>query len=347
MQSTLSVAILGASGYTGAELIRLLALHPKVEIVALSGDSQAGKPMAEVYPHLRHVSLPALQTLDAIDFSTVDLAFCCLPHATSQAVIAAIPPSVRVIDLSADFRLSDVEVYAQWYGHAHQAPALQAQAVYGLTEHVRPQLAKARLVANPGCYPTASSLPLMPLLAARLIHSHHIIIDAKSGVSGAGRSAKLANLFTEVNEGILAYGVASHRHTPEIEQTLSRAAGEPVQVSFTPHLVPMNRGILATIYAQLSQGATPEAARQVLEKAYAGEAFVQVLPQGAAPSTHAVRGTNTCQIALFADRVPGRIILVSAIDNLVKGASGQAIQNMNAMYGWPESTALALSAVFP
>lgn len=346
MVQTINVAILGASGYTGAELLRLLAGHPHVVIKALTGDSQAGKPMAEVYPHLRYKNLPSLIRQEELDYAGIDLAFCCLPHGATQAVILNIPAYVRVVDLSADFRLSDPESYAKWYGHAHQALDLQRIAVYGLTEHAREDVAGARLVANPGCYPTSASLPLVPLLKAGLIETTGIIIDAKSGVTGAGRSARQANLFTEVNEGIHAYGIASHRHTPEIEQTLSCAAGSNVQVTFTPHLMPMNRGILSTIYVQL-KGSDANALHAALTTAYAGEAFVKVLPMGAAPSTHMVRGTNDCFIGVFADRIAGRAILVSAIDNLVKGASGQAIQNMNRMFGWPESTGLALTAVFP
>ncbi|NBO18954.1 MAG: N-acetyl-gamma-glutamyl-phosphate reductase [Proteobacteria bacterium] len=346
MVQTINVAILGASGYTGAELLRLLAGHPHVAIKALTGDSQAGKPMAEVYPHLRFKNLPNLIRQEELDYAGIDVAFCCLPHGASQAVISAIPAYVRVIDLSADFRLSDPAQYAQWYGHEHQAVDLQNIAVYGLTEHARDDVAKARLVANPGCYPTSASLPLVPLLKAGLIETTGIIIDAKSGVTGAGRSAKQANLFTEVNEGIMAYGIANHRHTPEIEQTLSRAAGNKVQVTFTPHLMPMNRGILSTIYVQL-KGSDAEALHAALTAAYSGEAFVKVLPLGAAPATHMVRGTNDCFIGVFPDRIKGRAILVSAIDNLVKGASGQAIQNMNRMFSWPESTGLALTAVFP
>lgn len=343
---TINVAILGASGYTGAELLRLLHTHPHVAIKALTGDSQAGKPMSEVYPHLRYKNLPPLVKQEEVDFTGIDLAFCCLPHAATQAVVNTIPTHVRIVDLSADFRLENPETYAQWYGHAHQAVALQKEAVYGLTEHARDAVAKARLVANPGCYPTSASLPLVPLLKAGLIEKTGIIIDAKSGVSGAGRAAKQGSLFTEVNEGISAYGIAAHRHTPEIEQTLSRAAGSAVNVTFTPHLMPMNRGILSTIYVQL-KGADAKALHAALTNAYEGETFVKVLPKGASPATHMVRGTNDCFIGVFADRIEGRAILVSAIDNLVKGASGQAIQNMNRMFGWPEDTGLALTAVFP
>jgi N-acetyl-gamma-glutamyl-phosphate reductase len=344
---TVNIAILGASGYTGAELIRLLHTHPGVSIAALTGDSQAGKPIGEVYAHLAHLELPDLVTIEQVDWPAIGAVFCCLPHGTTQAVIAQLPAHLKIIDLSADFRLHDLDTYAQWYGHAHQAAALQKEAVYGLTEHARAQVAKARLVANPGCYPTSAQLPLIPLLKAGQIEADAIVIDAKSGVTGAGRGAKQTNLFAEIDGGISAYGIGAHRHTPEIEQGLSQAAGRPVQVRFTPHLVPMARGILSTIYVTLAGGAQAGDLRATLQQAYGRERFVQVLPQGKAPSTHQVRGTNDCAIGVFADRVAGRAILVSAIDNLVKGAAGQAVQNFNVMTGWPEATGLELVAVVP
>jgi len=338
-----AVAIIGASGYTGAELIRILLNHPHVSIKALTGDSQAGKDIGEVYPHLRFKGLPKLVTLGQVDFSSIDLAFCCLPHGTTQTVIAGLPAHLKIIDLSADFRLTDPVQYAQWYGHEHQAVGLQKEAVYGLTEIAREAIKKARLVANPGCYPTSVTLPLIPLLKAGAILPEGIIIDAKSGVTGAGRSARQANLFTEIDGGISAYGIASHRHLPEIEQAL----GQGIMVTFTPHLVPMNRGILSTIYVKLAGKHTADDLRTILHKAYSSEPFVHILPLGIPPSTHQVRGSNDCLISVFADRVPGQAIIVSAIDNLVKGASGQAVQNMNVMFGWPEITGLQLTAIFP
>lgn len=347
MASKLNIAIIGASGYTGAELIRILLSHPHANIVLLTGDSQAGKDIGEVYPHLRFKNLPKLISLEQADFSSVDLVFCCLPHGTTQKVIAGLPKQVRIIDLSADFRLYDIEAYAKWYGHPHQAVELQKTAVYGLTEHARAKVKGARLVANPGCYPTTSSLPLIPLLKTGLISTESIIIDAKSGVTGAGRSVSQANLFCEVNEGMRAYGVAAHRHAPEIEQNLSGAAGSEVLVTFTPHLIPMNRGILSTIYVRINNGKTAADLRKNLEEAYAEENFVHLLPEGVMPSTSQVRGTNDCVMNIFADRVAGRAILVSATDNLVKGASGQAVQNMNVMFGYPEKTGLELTAIFP
>ena len=341
------IAILGASGYTGAELLRLLPNHDGVEIVALTADRHAGKKVGAVFPHLAGRVLPDLVAIDAVDFSAVELVFCCLPHGTTQEVIAALPDHLRIVDLSADFRLADVETYAAWYGHAHRAPALQRAAIYGITELVRPALGNARLVANPGCYPTAAQLPLVPLVRAGLIDADDIIVDAKSGVTGAGRELKQTSLFAEVAEGIAAYGVAHHRHAPEIDQGLSEAAGRPITVNFTPHLVPMNRGILATIYVRLTKGTDVAALRQALETAYRDEPFVRVVPEGVVPATHHVRGSNLCLIGLAADRVGGRVILVSAIDNLVKGASGQAVQTMNAMLGLAETTALEQHPMFP
>jgi N-acetyl-gamma-glutamyl-phosphate reductase len=343
----LRVGILGASGYTGAELVRLLARHPQIEIRLLTADRQAGKPFAEVFPHLGHLPLPKLVKIDEADWSGIDLVFCGLPHGTTQEVIAKLPRHLKVVDLSADFRLADVETYAEWYGHAHHAPELQREAVYGLTELKRKEIVPARLVANPGCYPTSAQLPLVPLLEAGQIVADDIVIDAKSGVSGAGRDAKQGSLYSEVTEGIHAYGVASHRHAPEIEQGLSEAAGRPILVNFTPHLMPMSRGILSSIYVRLANGAGVEDLRRTLEQRYEGEAFVRVLPTGQAPATRHVRGSNHCLIGLFADRVPGRAILMSVIDNLVKGASGQAIQNMNLMAGFPETAALEQEALFP
>jgi N-acetyl-gamma-glutamyl-phosphate reductase len=262
-------------------------------------------------------------------------------------VVKSIPSHIKVIDISADFRLTDIDSYAHWYGHPHQAVELQAEAVYGLTEHKRESIRKARLIANPGCYPTSAQLPLVPLLRAGLIDPDEIIIDAKSGVSGAGREAKQDSLYGEVSEGIHAYGIAKHRHAPEIEQELSSVVGRELKIVFTPHLMPMNRGILSTIYVRLTPGCSAADMRHTLENTYVDEPFVRVTPEGTAPSTRHVRGSNMALIGVFADRVPGRAILVSVIDNLVKGASGQAIQNMNVMLQIPETTGLSQIAMFP
>lgn len=341
------VAILGASGYTGADLIRLLALHPHVIITALSAERNAGQPLAAVFPHLAGLKLPMLCKIDEIDFEDIDLVFCCLPHGTTQAVIAKLPQHLRIIDLSADFRLADPALYAEWYGHPHVATELQKTAVYGLAEVNRASIRTARLVANPGCYPTAAQLPLVPLLKRRLIDPDDIIIDAKSGVTGAGRDAKQANLYAEVTEGIHAYGVASHRHAPEIEQGLSLAAQKPVVVNFTPHLMPMSRGILASIYVKVTADSSPEKIHAMLAVSYVNEPFIRILPFGEVPATRHVRGSNYVLIGVTKDRIANRAMIFCAEDNLVKGASGQAVQNMNIMYGWPETTALEQLPLFP
>ncbi|MFQ5533248.1 MAG: N-acetyl-gamma-glutamyl-phosphate reductase [Sphingomonadales bacterium] len=366
------IAILGASGYAGGELVRLLSHHPAADIVLLTAERQAGKPLGAVFPGLGSDDLPQLMALDEVEWAglDVDVVFCALPHATTQTIvrglfhasghsfvdemivettedlIASIARPVKVIDLSADFRLGDPAVYKQWYGEDHRAPELQNIAVYGLSEINREAIAEASLVANPGCYPTTALLPLIPLLAADLVAPQNIVIDAKSGVSGAGRAAREANLFAEVSEGIRAYGLQGHRHTPEIEQELTAAAGAEVAVSFTPHLVPMNRGILETIYVQLTEGATMAQLRDALDDSYRDEPFVQLLPEGVVPDTRQVRGANRCLINVFAGRRDGTAVIVSVIDNLVKGAAGQAIQNMNLILGLPETTGLDHQPLF-
>jgi N-acetyl-gamma-glutamyl-phosphate reductase len=347
MPERVRVGILGASGYTGADLVRLIARHPHAEIAVLTADRHAGKPVEAVFPHLGGLGLPGLVRVEDAGWDGVDMVLCGLPHGTTQEIVAGLPPGLRVVDLSADFRLSDTAVYAEWYGHQHRAPALQETAVYGLTEHNRAAIARARLVANPGCYPTGTLLALLPLVEGGLVDGDAIVVDAKSGVSGAGRSLREDMLFCEVSEAIHAYGIGRHRHMPEMEQELSRAAGRPIAISFTPHLIPMNRGELMTIYVRLAGGATVASLRAALAAAYAGEPFVRVLPEGAAPATRHVRGSNLCLLGVFADRRPGCAIVLSAIDNLVKGASGQAVQNMNLMLGLPETAGLEQVALFP
>lgn len=348
--SKLRIGILGASGYTGAELLRLLACHPATEIAFLTADRHAGEPMAKVFPQLAPMKLPDLIRIEDADWSGADVVFCALPHGTTQDVIANLfeaAPDKKVIDLSADFRLYDLAVYAEYYGHVHKQPELQKEAVYGLTEHYRDAVRTARLCANPGCYTTTAELPLMPLVEGGLIETGDIVIDAKSGVSGAGRSERLGNLHTEVSEGVHAYGVGWHRHTPEIEQELTRAAGSAVMVNFTPHLMPMNRGILASCYVRMTDGAGADDLRAHLAKRYADEPFVHVVPEGVSPATRDVRGSNHCMIGVFADRLPGRAIVLSVTDNLVKGASGQAVQNMNVMCDLPETMGLEQVGMFP
>jgi N-acetyl-gamma-glutamyl-phosphate reductase len=346
-QSKTRVAILGASGYTGAELVRLLARHPYAEIVALTGDRKAGESMADVFGQFAMLNLPRLSTIKEVDWTKVDAAFCALPHATTQAVVRELPAHVRVIDISADFRLENPETYRAWYAHEHQALELQKEAVYGLTEYYRDRIRRARIVACPGCYPTAALLPLLPLLEQKLIDPDEIIIDAKSGVSGAGRGEKQANLHTEVSEGIHAYGVGKHRHMPEIEQELAKASGQPMSITFTPHLMPMNRGMLDTIYVRAKNGATAERMHGALVQRYGGESFVHVMPFGQTPQTRHVRGSNHCFIGVVGEARAGRATLISAIDNLTKGASGQGVQNFNLMFGYPETTGVDMLPLFP
>ncbi|MHA1566057.1 MAG: N-acetyl-gamma-glutamyl-phosphate reductase [Alphaproteobacteria bacterium] len=348
--SKVKIGILGASGYTGAELVRLLARHPAAELTALTADRQAGQPLGAVFPHLGHLKLPDLVRIEEADLGETDIVFCGLPHGTTQKVVSGLleaRPDQKVVDLSADFRLRSLDSFAEWYGHEHWAPTLQQEAVYGLTEVYRDAIGKARLVANPGCYTTTTELALLPLVRAGVISIEDIVIDAKSGVSGAGRAERQANLHTEVSEGVHAYSVGRHRHAAEIEQELSSAAGQPVTVSFTPHLIPMNRGILATCYVRLANGAGVEDLRSCLKGCYDDEPFVHVAAEGVSPSTRHVRGSNHCIVAVFPDRLPGRAIVLSVTDNLVKGASGQAIQNMNVMLGLPETTGLEQEALFP
>jgi N-acetyl-gamma-glutamyl-phosphate reductase len=345
------IGVLGASGYTGAELLRLLLRHPQAEIALLTADRRAGKPMAEVFPQFAPYALPVLSAIEAADWpaTALDLAFCALPHGTTQKVIAdllARAPHTKVVDLSADFRIADPAAYAKWYGHAHAAPELQKEAVYGLTEIYRDKIRTARLVANPGCYTTCAELALMPLLKAKAIDPDEIVIDAKSGMTGAGRAAKEEMLFSEVSEGFHAYGVGHHRHMAELDQEFSRAAGRDVVVTFTPHLVPMNRGILSTIYVR-GPKASPQDLQALLAKVYAAEPFVHVLPFGTVPQTRHVRGSNMTFIGVAADRIGGRAIICSALDNLTKGASGQAVQNMNVMLGFAETTGIDQVALFP
>ncbi|XP_047967586.1 probable N-acetyl-gamma-glutamyl-phosphate reductase, chloroplastic [Salvia hispanica] len=341
------IGVLGASGYTGSEIIRLLANHPNYQITLMTADRKAGQSIGSVFPHLVKQDLPDMVAVKDADFSNVDAVFCCLPHGTTQEIIKSLPSSLKIVDLSADFRLRDANEYEEWYGQPHKALELQKEAVYGLTEISRPEIESARLVANPGCYPTSIQLPLVPLIKANLIRVENIIIDAKSGVSGAGRGAKEANLYTEIAEGMHSYGVTRHRHVPEIEQGLSEAAKSKVTVSFTPHLMPMSRGMQSTIYVEMASGASIEDLRQHLRHVYENEEFVVLLEDGQVPHTRHVRGSNYCLMNVFADRIPGRAIIISVIDNLVKGASGQALQNLNLMMGIAEDTGLLSPPLFP
>jgi len=338
------IAILGASGYTGAELARLIVTHPEMEIVALTGDRKAGSPMAAVFPFLTPYGLPDLCRIEDVDFAGVDLAFCALPHATSQSVIKGLPRDLKVVDLSADFRLRDGAAYAKWYGKDHDALELQAEAVYGLTEFYRDDIRTARLVAGTGCNAAAGQYALRPLIAAGIIDLDEIIITMVVGVSGAGRSLKENLLHAELSEGANAYGVGgTHRHLAEFDQEFSKLAGRAVQVQFTPHLVPMNRGVLSTVHVK----GCGQAIYDALSAVYADEPFIHMLPIGKSPSTHDVRGSNHVYVGVASDRQAGRAQVFVALDNLTKGSSGQALQNANLMLGIDETTGLRLAPLFP
>ncbi|MDA7430174.1 N-acetyl-gamma-glutamyl-phosphate reductase [Primorskyibacter aestuariivivens] len=338
------IAILGASGYTGAELVRLIATHPEMQIVALAAERKAGMEMADVFPHLRHLDLPKLVTIGEIDFANVDLCFCALPHKTSQEVIRDLPKDLKIVDLSADFRLRDPAEYEKWYGNAHAAVEMQGEAVYGLTEFYRDEIASARLVAGTGCNAATGQFALRPLIAAGVIGLDDIILDLKCAVSGAGRSLKENLLHAELSEGYNAYAVGgTHRHLGEFDQEFSKIAGRQVRVQFTPHLIPANRGILATVYVS---GDAAEI-HKTFATAYADEPFIELLPMGQTPSTHNVRGSNFVHVGVTGDRIDGRAIVIVALDNLTKGSSGQALQNANLMLGIEETAGLMLAPLFP
>ncbi len=346
----IKAGILGASGYTGAEAMRLLLRHPGVDLTLLTADRKAGQSVEEVYPHLGGYGLPDMISVADADWSSVDVVFCGLPHGTTQEIIATLPESVKVVDLSADFRLRDPKTYEEWYGHEHRAMGLQKGAAYGLTEFNRDEVKSARLVACPGCYPTAALLAMVPLVTAGLIDAEDVVIDAKSGLTGAGRGLKQNTLFSEAGEGLSPYSVAKHRHAPEIEQEIARAAGveaEAIRVNFVPHLVPMSRGELVTCHVRLAKGKTAADLKAHYQVVFENEPFVRVLSNNAMPQTQMVRGSNLCVINAFEDRIPGRATVIASIDNLVKGSSGQAVQNMNLMFGFEETLGLEQAPLFP
>jgi N-acetyl-gamma-glutamyl-phosphate reductase len=350
MPAPVRAALLGASGYTGADLLRIGVNHPGLQFVALTAETSAGKPLASVFPHLAGARLPDLVTNDHVDWRSIDVVFCGLPHGKSQAIIKqilAIAPRVRVIDMSADYRLRDLATYQRWYTAAHVAPELQKLAAYGLTEHNRDAIRTAPIIACPGCYPTAVLLALLPLVRIGAILTDDLIIDAKSGVTGSGRGLKQSSLFAEIGESLTPYSIGGHRHAPEIEQELSKVAGRPVTVNFTPHLVPMSRGELITAHVRLGNAENAREVRDLLMSAYAGEPFIRFAGPGEAPATGHVRGSNFALLGAYDDRIPHRAIIVAAIDNLVKGSAGQAIQNFNVAFGWPETTALEALPLFP
>ncbi|MEL7149427.1 MAG: N-acetyl-gamma-glutamyl-phosphate reductase [Pseudomonadota bacterium] len=339
-----NIAILGASGYTGAELVRIIATHPSFQIKALTGDRKAGQPMASVYPHLRHLDLPDLISIDQLDYNGLDLVFCALPHATSQAVIPSIPASVKVVDLSADFRLRDPEAYAKWYGKAHDAVEMQAEAVYGLTEFYRDEIKGARFVAGTGCNAATGLYALLPLVKAGVVDLDDIVLDLKAATSGAGRSAKEHLLMSELVENVKSYSMGgTHRHLGEFDQELSKAAGRDIRVQLSPHLMPGARGIVMSCYLK----GDPVAVHETLSAAYISERFIQVLPLGEVPQMKDTRASNFCHIGVVGDRVAGRATVIATLDNLTKGSSGQAVQNANLMLGEVEHAGLMMAPVYP
>jgi N-acetyl-gamma-glutamyl-phosphate reductase len=336
--SKVKVGIVGGTGYTGVELLRLLAQHPRVELGVITSRAEAGLGVCDMFPSLRgRVDFPFTDPATA-DLKACDVVFFATPNGVAmQQARELLEAGVRVIDLAADFRIKDVTVWEKWYGMAHVCPELVAEAVYGLPEVNRDKIRSARLIANPGCYPTAVQLGFLPLLDAGAVDVQHLIADAKSGVSGAGRKAETHILHAEAADSFKAYGVPGHRHLPEISQGLTGMCGKPVGLTFVPHLTPMIRGIHATLYAQLNADVDLQ---NLFETRYAGEPFVDVLPKGAHPETRSVRGANTCRIAVHRPQGGEVVVVLSVIDNLVKGAAGQAVQNMNLMFGCPETAGL-------
>ncbi len=341
----IKVGVVGGTGYTGVELLRLLAQHPNVEIRAITSRGEAGLPVADMFPSLRRRVDLCFVDPQAADLAACDVVFFATPNGIAmQQAKALVDAGVKVIDLAADFRITDIAEWEKWYGMKHACPELVAEAVYGLPEVNREAVANARVVANPGCYPTAVQLGFLPLVEAGVVELGSLIADAKSGVSGAGRKAETHILFSESSDNFQAYGVSGHRHLPEIRQGLSRFAGAPVGLTFVPHLTPMIRGIHATLYARLNKEVDLQA---LFEERFAGEAFVDVMPKGAHPSTRSVRSANMCRIAVHRPQGGDVVVVLSVIDNLVKGAAGQAVQNMNILFGLPEVTGLGHVPVMP
>lgn len=345
----IKVGIIGSTGYAGQELVRILLQHKEVSIVWYGSRSYIDKKYYEVFANMFQLVDDKCMDDNMEELAeAVDVIFTATPQGLCSTLVnEEILSKVKIIDLSADYRIKDVQTYEEWYGITHQSPSFIKEAVYGLCEVNREQVKTARLVANPGCYPTCSTLSIYPLVKEGLIDPNTIIIDAKSGTSGAGRGAKVANLYCEVNESIKAYAVASHRHIPEIEEQLSYAAEEPVRINFTPHLVPMNRGILVTAYANLKKDVTYDEVKAVYDKYYQDEYFVRVLDKDVPPETRWVEGSNFVDVNFKIDARTNRIIMMGAIDNLVKGAAGQAVQNMNLMFGFEEQMGLQLVPMFP
>ena len=342
----IKIGIVGGTGYTGVELLRLLATHPQAQVIQITSRAEAGRQVSELYGNLRGRFDLAFSEPDPAQLAACDLVFFATPNGTAMKIVPKLLESgTRVVDLAADFRLRDPAVWEQWYGVPHSCTEVLAEAVYGLPELNRDQIHAARIVANPGCYPTAAALGLIPLVEEGLVDSSSLVADCKSGVSGAGRGANAAMLMGEVGESFKAYAVSGHRHLPEIRQTLEQAGGQPVGLTFVPHLVPMIRGIHATLYARVTDRSVD--LQELLERRYADEPFVDVLPVGSHPETRSVRGVNHCRIALHRPQGGDTVVVLSVIDNLTKGAAGQAIQNMNLMFGLDESTGLEQVALLP
>ena len=342
----LKIGIVGGTGYTGVELLRLLASHPQADVRAITSRGEAGTAVADMFPSLRGRYDLAFTDPGKTDLAGCDVVFYATPHGVAMAQARALTAAgVRIIDLAADFRLADPAVFEKWYGMPHACPDLLAESVYGLPEMNRDAIRKARIVGNPGCYPTAVQLGFLPLVEAGVVDPMHLIADCKSGVSGAGRKAEIGLLFSEASDNFKAYGIKGHRHHPEIVQGLARATGTPVGVIFTPHLTPMIRGIHATLYARLTDSAVD--LQSLYEKRYAGEPFVDVMPPGSTPDTRSVRAANVCRIAVHRPNGGDTVVVLAVEDNLVKGAAGQAIQNMNLMFGLPETTGLTALPVLP
>lgn len=348
MSNIKKAAVLGASGYTGVEVLRLLQHHPRLEIAALTGHSRAGERAGDVFANTAHLDLPDLQDWKDVKWSKIDVAFACLPHGASQETIAEILPHVgTVVDLSADFRLRDPKLYAETYGRPHNFTDILETAIYGLSEWAGESLKGAKLIACPGCFPTCTLLPLLPLLKDDLIVADSLPVAALTGVTGAGRKASLGLSYTELAEGAQAYGVGNHRHAPEIDQIIERVTGQKTRVSLTPHLVPMNRGMITTTVVKIKNNKTYKDLRESLKAAYEGNKFITVLPEGEVPQTRHVRGSNRCHMNVLKDRTTETAIVIAVIDNLTKGSSGQAIQNYNLSLGWDESLGLDMIGFFP
>ncbi|GMR20570.1 MAG: N-acetyl-gamma-glutamyl-phosphate reductase [Gammaproteobacteria bacterium] len=342
----IKVGIIGGTGYTGVELLRILAVHADVELSCITSRGEAGKPVADLFPSLRGFVDLAFSEPDVTVLSGCDVVFCATPNGVAMThARTLLDAGVKFIDLAADFRIKDIPTWEHWYGMKHVCPELVAEAVYGLPEVNRPAIKEARLIANPGCYPTAVQLGFLPMVEAGLVDVHYLIADAKSGVSGAGRGANVGTLYAEVSNSLKAYGVSGHRHHPEIQQGLQEMAAGEVGLTFVPHLAPMIRGIHATLYARLMQ--TDEDIQALYQRRYADEPFVDVLPAGAHPETRSVMSSNTCRIAIHRPQEGDTVVVLSVIDNLVKGAAGQAVQNMNIMLGLDERVGLNQPPVMP